>query len=282
MDDEKPLCPICRDCRLETARFSRKIGHRGRSIEVEELECWLCLECGATPEFDDQRRRNQQRIEQALARSDRQPAAAAAGLCLYTHPRSRGRMIRWLLEEAGVGYEAVVVDYGAAMQTDEYRAINPMRKVPALVHGDAVVTECAAICAYVADAFPDAGLAPPPEARADYYRWLFFSAGPLEAAIVNQALGVTPNDEQKGFVGYGDLGRVVDTLERAVSRGPFIAGKRFSAADIHVGSQIRFGLEFGTLEKRPALVEYAGRVTDREAFRKAASMDDADLAQAAG
>lgn len=198
-------------------------------------------------------------------------------LKFYTHPRSRGRMIRWMLEETGADYETVPLDYGDAMQTTEFRAINPMRKVPVIVHRGAVITECAAICAYLADAFPDAGLAPASDQRAAYYRWLFFAAGPLEAAIINRALGVQPTPEQQGFIGYGDMDRVLETLEQAVTAHAWVAGERFSAADVYLGSQLGFGLQFGTIDKRPAFEDYVRRVTDRDAWRRAAALDDALL-----
>jgi glutathione S-transferase len=200
-----------------------------------------------------------------------------AEMIFYTHPRSRGRMIRWMLEETGVDYETVLLEYGESMQTAEFRAINPMRKVPVIVHRGAVVTECAAICAYLADAFPDAGLAPATDQRADYYRWLFFAAGPLEAAIINRALGVQPTPEQQGFVGYGDMDRVLEALERAVTGHAWVAGEHFSAADVYLGSQLGFGLQFGTIDKRPAFEDYVRRTTDRDAYRRAAALDDALL-----
>jgi len=204
--------------------------------------------------------------------------SAMAEIKFYTNPRSRGRMIRWMLEEVGADYDPVYLEYGS-MNREEYRHINPMAKVPAIVHGANIVTECAAICAYLADTFPDAGLAPAPNARADYYRWLFFAAGPLESAIINQALGVQLEAEQKGFVGYGDMGRVLDTLETAVGRHKFITGDTFSAADVYLGAQLSFGLQFGTIEKRKTFEDYVQRATDREAFRKAAALDDAVLAK---
>jgi len=196
-----------------------------------------------------------------------------ADIRFYTNPRSRGRMIRWMLEEAGADYAPVYLEYGS-MNTGEYKRINPMAKVPAIVHRGNVVTECAAICAYLADVFPDAGLAPPPDNRADYYRWLFFASGPLESAIINQALGVELEDEQKGFVGYGDMGRVLDTLETALTKHRFITGDKFSAADVYLGGQLSFGLQFGTVEKRKTFEDYVQRATDREAFRRASAMDD--------
>src|SRR5580692_11521424 len=111
-------------------------------------------------------------------------------LTFYTNPMSRGRIARWMLEEVDTPYRTEILDFGPGMRGPDYRSINPMSKVPALRHGDVVVTECAAICAYLADAFPQAGLAPPAgdRMRAPYYRWLFFAAGPVEAAATNKAL----------------------------------------------------------------------------------------------
>ena len=119
-------------------------------------------------------------------------------LILYTNPMSRGRIARWMLEEIGAPYRTEIVEFGPTMKAPEYLAINPMGKVPAIRHGETVVTECAAICAYLADAFPDADLAPPLAERGAYYRWLFFAAGPLEAAITDRDLGMEPNITQQG------------------------------------------------------------------------------------
>lgn len=194
-------------------------------------------------------------------------------LIFYTNPRSRGAIVRWMLEETGAPYETVMLDYGPAMQTPEYLAINPMGKVPAIRLDDQVVTETAAICAFLADAFPAAGLAPPPAERAAYYRWLFFGAGPLEAAVTNAALGVEVPEDKRGMVGYGSLGRALDALERGVSATDFLAGTRFSAADVYVGSQIGWGLAFGTIEPRPAFRAYWERLADRPARRRAEGLD---------
>ncbi|MGE0313540.1 MAG: glutathione S-transferase family protein [Lautropia sp.] len=198
----------------------------------------------------------------------------------YTHPSSRGRIGRWMLEETGAAYRTEYLEYGAPMQAPGYLAINPMGKVPAIRHRGRVVTECAAICAYLADAFPHAGLAPPPEDRAAYYRWLFFAAGPLEAAITNKALGVVVPEARRGMVGYGSFERVLDTLETAVSTAAHVAGERFSAADVYVGSQVGWGLQFGTIEKRPAFVDYWSRICDRPALARANRIDDAAAAAA--
>ncbi|QDG51355.1 glutathione S-transferase family protein [Persicimonas caeni] len=199
-------------------------------------------------------------------------------LIFYTNPQSRGRIVRWMLEEVGAPYETVVLEYGDEMKSAEYLAVNPMGKVPAIRHGDEVVTECAAICAYLADAFPQAGLAPEPAQRAAYYRWLFFAAGPFESAITNQSLEISVAPEQERMVGYGNLAAVLDTLADAVSQRPYIAGDRFSAADVYVGLQIGFGLEFGTLEKRAEFVDYWGRIKDRPAKKRADELDNALVA----
>ena len=198
-------------------------------------------------------------------------------LTLYTHPMSRGRIARWMLEEVGAPYETVLVGFGPEMQKSEYRAINPMGKVPAIRHGEAIVTECAAICAYLADAFPEAGLAPPLPERAGYYRWLFFAAGPLEAAVTNRALGFEVPPERRGMVGYGDYERVMDTLEVAVTAADFVAGPRFTAADLYLGAHIGWGLQFGSIEKRPAFEAYWARLADRPARLRADAADDAAM-----
>jgi glutathione S-transferase len=202
-------------------------------------------------------------------------------LVLYTNPQSRGRVARWMLEETGQPYKAEVLDYASTMKAPAYLAINPMGKVPALRHGDAVVTENAAICAYLADAFPQAGLAPPPgdKLRAPYYRWMFFAAGPVEYAVSNKALGFAVPPERERMMGYGTLARAMDTLEAAVSRTPYLAGEHFTAADLYVGSHIGFGMMFGTVEKRPAFEHYWQRLSSRPAYARAKELDDAKAAE---
>lgn len=204
-----------------------------------------------------------------------------AELMFYTNPMSRGRIIRWMLEEVGEPYETVLLDYGAdGMKAADYLAVNPMGKVPAIVHGGRTITECAAICAYLADAFPDAGLAPPTGNRADYYRWLFFAAGPLEAAATERARGIVVTDEQSRMVGYGSFDRVIDVLEQAVSGRDYIAGDRFSAADLYVGSHLMWGSQFGWLPKRDAFATYIARLAERPAYRRGGEKDDALIAAA--
>lgn len=203
----------------------------------------------------------------------------AEDLTLYTNPMSRGRIARWMLEEVGVPYRAEILHYGTTMKDEAYKAINPMDKVPAIKHGATVVTECAAICAYLADAFPDAGLAPPLTGRGDYYRWMFFAAGPLETAVSHRALGFEVPAERQRMIGYGTYTDVINALEKVLSGSSYIAGDRFSAADVYVGSQIAWGLQFGTIEKRPAFEQYAGRLTERDAYRRASEIDDAAAAE---
>lgn len=201
----------------------------------------------------------------------------ADDLVLYTNPMSRGRIARWMLEETGQPYRVEVLDYATTMKAPAYLAINPMGKVPALRHGDVAVTETAAICAYLADAFPQAQLAPPPgdRLRGPYYRWLFFTAGPMEAAVSNKALGFAVPPERERMIGYGRIDTVMDALEAAVSRNEHLVGDRFSAADLYVGSQLGFGMMFGTIEKRPTFVQYWQRLSARPACVRAKELDDA-------
>ena len=202
-------------------------------------------------------------------------------LVFYTNPMSRGRIVRWMLEEVGEPYRTEVLDF-PAMKSPAYRAINPMGKVPAIRHGELVVTEAAAICTYLADAFPQAGLAPAADdrLRGPYYRWLFFAAGPLEAAVTNKALGFEVPPERRGMAGYGTYGDVLDTLEAALAGREYLVGDSFTAADLYVGSHIGWGLQFGSIEKRPAFERYVKMIDGRAAAHRANQMDDALIAAA--
>lgn len=198
---------------------------------------------------------------------------------LYTNPMSRGRIARWMLEETGSPYTTQIVPFGPVMKDAEYRSINPMGKVPALQHNDHIITETAAIIAYLADVFPDAKLAPTADERAKYYRWLFFGAGPVEAAVSNHASGFNPTEEQGRFIGYGSYETVMDVLDQALSETPYITGDRFTAADVYVGAQVNFGLGFNTIEKRPSFIAYSQRLLERPALQQATALDDADMAK---
>jgi glutathione S-transferase len=201
-------------------------------------------------------------------------------LVFYTHPMSRGRIARWMLEEVGEPYRTELLEFGA-MKAPDYLAINPMGKVPAIRHGDTVVTEAAAICAYLADAFPNSGLAPAPghRLRGPYYRWLFFAAGPVEAAVTNKALGFVVPPGREGMAGYGRFGDVLNVLERAVSHGGYLVGDGFTAADLYLGTQLGWGMQFGTIEKRPAFEAYWQRISRRPAALRAKEIDDKLVAE---
>ena len=204
-------------------------------------------------------------------------------IVFYTNPMSRGRIVRWMLEELGRPYRTELLEYGTTMKAPAYLAINPMGKVPAVSYRGVVVTECAAICAWLADAFPESGLAPAFDdpARGTWLRWLFFAAGPLEAAVTARSMGLLAPADKAMQAGYGSFDSVVDTLETAVATGPYILGDRFSAADVYVGSQIIWGLMFKTLPERPAFQAYAGRLSSRPAAVRAREIDDALIAAAA-
>ena len=202
-------------------------------------------------------------------------------LTFYTNPMSRGRIVRWMLEEVGEPYETVLLEYGTTMKSPDYLAVNPMGKVPTIRYGDMIVTEGAAICAFLADMFPDRGLAPAPgnPKRGVYYRWLFFGAGPVEAVVTGKALGLLAPEDKKAMAGYGSFEDTIDCLETAVAGGPYICGEQFTAADVYVGSQIGWGMMFGTIEKRPTFVDYFDRIQARPAAIRARELDDALSAQ---
>jgi glutathione S-transferase len=192
-------------------------------------------------------------------------------LVFYHNPMSRGRIVHWMLEEVGVPYETKILSFEKREhKSPEYLAINPMGKIPAIVHNGTVVTEAAAICAYLADAFPKAGLAPPigDPARGTYYRWLFFAAGCIEPALVDKMFA-RPPVEREGTLGYGNYEMTLAAIEKAITPGPWILGERFSAADVYVGSEIRWGLYTKSLDPRPAFQKYFERCTQRPAHKRA-------------
>ena len=197
-------------------------------------------------------------------------------LVFYTHPMSRGRIARWMMEEAGQPYRTEILDYATTMKAPAYLAINPMGKVPALKHGDTVVTEAGAICAYMADAFPEAGLAPPlgDKRRGPYFRWMFFAAGPVEASMAARALGAEVKPEQKRMTGWGDQHDLLNGLESAIAGRDYILGDTFSAADVYFGSHLGWGMQFNSIEKRPAFERYNERLQNRPAAIRAREIDD--------
>jgi glutathione S-transferase len=197
-----------------------------------------------------------------------------ADLIFYTNPQSRGQTVRWMLEEIGQPYDTQILGYGTSMKAEPYLSINPMGKVPAIQHRGKVVTEVAAICLYLADAFPEAGLAPDPRDRADYYRWVFFTSGPVEAAFTTKSMGVDVPPERQAMAGFGSYDAAINTLEKGLTGRQFIAGDRFTAADLFVGAMVNFMLTFKLLEPRPVFTDYAARMTDRDAHRRAQEIDE--------
>ena len=193
-----------------------------------------------------------------------------AEITFYTNPMSRGRIVHWLLEELGVTYETRILDLEKGEhKKPEYLQINPMGKVPAIVHRGVVVTEAAAICTYLADAYPQAGLAPALDdpKRGTYLRWIFFGAGCIEPAIVDKMFA-RPAVERKSALGYGSYDDTLNALETALKPGPFILGERFSAADVYVGAQVQWGLMVKGLEPRPVFLQYVERIGARPALQK--------------
>ena len=203
-----------------------------------------------------------------------------AAYTFFTNPMSRGQIARWALHEVSVAYDQVLVEW--ADKPAEFVRANPMGKVPTIIHrtenGERVVTECAAICAYLAEAHPEAGLLPSDSELADYYRWMFFAAGPVEQAIVGRSMGWEVPKEREGMVGFGSLERVLDTLEGHFDLNAFVCGDRFTMADVYVGSQVDWGLTFGSIPPRQAFVAYAERIQAREAYKAAKAIDN-DLIQ---
>jgi glutathione S-transferase len=201
-------------------------------------------------------------------------------LVLYTNPRSRGTIARWMMEEAGQPHRVESVTFGPAMRTPAFLALNPMGKVPVLTHGPRVVTEAAAICAYMATAFPDARLGPEtPDESARFWRWLFFTAGPLESALTHRAMGFEVPREKRGMVGYGTPDKAIGTLEGALGTSPYIAGDRFTAADVYVGAQVIWGMMFGTLPDVPAFAAYRDRLATRPGWVLTQERNAADQAR---
>lgn len=202
-------------------------------------------------------------------------------ITLYSHRQSRGRSVLWLLEELGVDYTVHWLNFGSEMQTPAFLAINPMGKIPALTHGDSVITETPAILTYLADTFADRGMIPAANdaARAAFYRWLFFAAGPLEAATTATFLGWqiperTPKGTSgAGFVGFGSMARTLEVLAQHLSQHLYVCGTHMTAADIYLASQLSLGMHY--TQSYPAstvFVDYLTRLHARPAYLRAAAI----------
>lgn len=202
-------------------------------------------------------------------------------ITLYTHPMSRGRVVRWMLEEIGVPYNVETIEFGSNMKSPEYLAINPMGKVPAIKHGNTVVTEVAAICAYLADQFPDSKLAPPSgsQERGAYYRWLFFMAGPFEMATSALAYGWKIDSSNAEAVGCGRVEDSINTLEKVLGTTPFVCGDTFTAADVLVSSYLWWSIMQKNIPSNKIFEDYIQRTESRPAAKRANDLDDA-LAEA--
>jgi glutathione S-transferase len=195
-------------------------------------------------------------------------------LVFYTNPQSRGRIVRWMLEEVGQPYRTELLDYATTMKAPAYLAVNPMGKVPALRHGETVVTEAAAICAYLADEFPDRKLNIPvgTARRGVYLKWLFFGPSCFEPAIMDRAFP-RKDAAPRGALGYGDYDTVIDVVAEAVAKGPHLMGEQFTAADVVIGSGLRWGTQFKLLPERPEFSAYLQRLASRPALQRAEAKD---------
>ena len=197
-------------------------------------------------------------------------------IVFFHNPQSRARIVHWMLEEIGAPYRTELLRFDRnEHKSQQYLAVNPMGKVPTIKHGTTVVTEAAAICAYLADAFPAANLAPPttsPE-RGTYYRWMFFGAGCVEPALVDRMFK-RPQVDRPGALGYGSYEDTLNALETALKPGPFILGERFSAADVYIGSEIAWGMLAKAIEPRKTFQDYMARCGERPAFQRAAAQDE--------
>jgi len=197
-------------------------------------------------------------------------------ITFYTNPQSRGQIVHWMLEELGVPYDTEWLEYVEDMKSPDYLAVNPMGKVPAIKHRNVVVTEAAAICAYLAVSYPERGLAPAvgDPRLGDFYRWMHFASGPLEMAATASSMGWTVAEEQRRSVGFGCYEDTLDAVELALAEGPFVCGERFTAVDVYLGSALIWGMMFGTIEKRPSFEEYAARLQARPAAQRAAQLNE--------
>ena len=198
-----------------------------------------------------------------------------ADLTLYHASPSRSSIILWMLEELGQPYDIKLIKLSEGDNLKPgYLAINPMGKVPALDHKGTVITEAAAICTYLADEFPQAKLNVPVGSprRGVYLKWLFFGPGCFEPAVIDRA---APRKEEarRGMLGYGTFDTTMDTVAKAIAKGPWLMGEQFTAADIIIGSNIRWGTIFKLIPERPEFTAYAARIAARPAAQRAEARD---------
>ncbi len=204
-----------------------------------------------------------------------------ADYTFFTNPMSRGQIGRFALHEVNADYEQVLVDWRD--KPTALLAANPMGKVPTIIHhapdGDRVVSEAAAVCLYLAQMHPEAGLLPTESESADYLRWTFFAAGPIDQCITSRALKFEPSPEQEGMAGFGSVERTMNTLDQFLTGRTWVCGEHFTMADVYVGSSVDWGLTFGILPPLESLVAYAERIQARPAYKAAKAIDNALIEQ---
>lgn len=202
-------------------------------------------------------------------------------IIFYSNPQSRGRIVSWMLEELGEPYQTEWISYGEQMKSAAYRAINPMGKVPAIKHKGAVVTEAPAICTYLALQYPEKKLIPAKgdPRLADFTRWMFFAAAPLEMVITTKSMQWPVTPENSRSLGFGTIDDVINALELAVSKGPFVCGDQFTAVDVYLGFALFWGMQFGAIDKRAALESYVSTVLARPAAIRATEINDQQAAR---
>lgn len=199
----------------------------------------------------------------------------------WTNPMSRGQIAHWMLEELGQPYTTNWLDWGpTGHKSPTYLAVNPMGKVPAIRHDGKVVTEAAAICLYLADAFPQAKLKPSGAALADYYRWTLFCSGPIEQAVTARVLKWELPAGQSMMAGFGSYDEAVNALAGFLTDRAYVCGDAFTAADVYVGSCVDWGMAFGTMPKLPSFEAYAERLRQRPGYKSAKAINDQKIAAA--
>lgn len=204
-------------------------------------------------------------------------------MTLYTNPQSRGRVVRWMLEEIGQPYDVKVMTFGGDIKSPDYLELNPMGKVPTLTHKGGIITEVVAICTYLAEQFPEAGLAPAldsPE-RGSYYRWLFFVAGPYEMALTAKAYGWEITDENATAVGCGHIQDTLNAIEQTLAKQPYLCGDQFTTADLLMASYLGWHTMMKVLEPNPVFSQYVERCEKREAAQRADGLDNALMEKSA-
>lgn len=199
-----------------------------------------------------------------------------AALTFYHAPNTRSTGVRILLDELGADYRLVALDAKAGEhRKPAFLAVNPMGKVPAIVHDGALVTEQGAIYLYLADCFPDAGLAPPigDPLRGPYLRWLFFYGSAFEPALVDRAMQRDPGGV--AMSPYGSFDTMMGTLVAQLGRGPFLLGERFTAADVLWGTALVWTMRFKLVPEHPDIAAYVARIVGRPSVARVRALDDA-------